>query len=422
MNTISHILNVAWKEIQLLAKDRGGLAVLFLLPLLFSSLYGTINLQVAGGGDTTISLDVCLVNQDEGMFGEEIAKALKAIDELNIETFDSVADAEQQVAEGESTAAIVIPADFTQEMNGYTPTSIDVIIDPAQPESANIVTGIMSQVVAEMTIWGEVQYGIRTILDESGLLTEASPQERRAVEAQALGAIMTQLSEVRRTPAIVVASEDLEGATVTIEGVFGMFFAFLFPSITVMFIFFIVGGAAVSLLTERETGTLRRLLAGPIPRGAIIAGKVLAYVLLVCLQVVVLFGVGSIFFDMPLGESPVGLVLLTLAVALVATAMGVLVAALAKTPKQADNVGMVLGFVLGGISGCMGGSGSAPITRSEGFMADLSKFTPHAHAIEGYYRLMAENGTFMDVLPQIGILLAMGIVFFLIAVWRFRFE
>jgi ABC-2 type transport system permease protein len=422
MNTISHILNVAWKEIQLLAKDRGGLAVLFLLPLLFSSLYGTINLQVAGGGDTTILLDVCLVNQDEGMFGEEIAKALKAIDELNIETFDSVADAEQQVAEGESTAAIVIPADFTQEMNGYTPTSIDVIIDPAQPESANIVTGIMSQVVAEMTIWGEVQYGIRTILDESGLLTEASPQERRAVEAQALGAIMTQLSEVRRTPAIVVASEDLEGATVTIEGVFGMFFAFLFPSITVMFIFFIVGGAAVSLLTERETGTLRRLLAGPIPRGAIIAGKVLAYVLLVCLQVVVLFGVGSIFFDMPLGESPVGLVLLTLAVALVATAMGVLVAALAKTPKQADNVGMVLGFVLGGISGCMGGSGSAPITRSEGFMADLSKFTPHAHAIEGYYRLMAENGTFMDVLPQIGILLAMGIVFFLIAVWRFRFE
>jgi ABC-2 type transport system permease protein len=125
---------------------------------------------------------------------------------------------------------------------------------------------------------------------------------------------------------------------------------------------------------------------------------------------------------MPLGESPVGLVLLTLIVALAATAMGMLVAALAKTPKQADNVGTVLGFVLGGISGCMGGGGSAPIIRSEGFMAVLSKFTPHAHAIEGYYRLMAENGTFMDVLPQMGILLVMGVVFFLIAVWRFRFE
>jgi len=279
----------------------------------------------------------------------------------------------------------------------------------------------MNQVVAEVTIWGEVQYGIRTVLDESGLLAGASIEEQRAVGAQTLGAIMTQLSEMRRTPAIVVASEDLEEATVTIEGAFAMFFAFLFPAITVMFIFFIVGGAAASLLTERETGTLRRLLAAPIPRGAIIAGKMLAYVLLVCLQVVVLFGVGNIVFDLPLGESPVGLVLLTLIVALVATAMGMLVAGLAKTSKQANDVGMVLGFVLAGIGGCMH-QGSAPITRSEGFMAVLAKLTPHAHAIEGYYRLMAENGTFMDVLPQMGILLAMAIVFFLIAVWRFKFE
>jgi ABC-2 type transport system permease protein len=422
MSTVYHILNVAWKEIQLLAKDRGNLAVLFLLPILFSSLYGTINLQLAGGDDAAISLDVCLVNQDDGMFGVEIARALKGIDELNVESFDIVADAEQRVAEGDATAAIVIPADFSQKIDGYTPTSIDVIIDPAQPESANIVTGIMSQIVAEMTIWGEVQYGVRTILDDSGLLAEASPQERRAVEAQTLGAIMTQLSEMRRTPAIVVASEDLEGATVTLESAFAMFFAYLFPSITVMFVFFIVGAAASSLLTERETGALRRLLAGPIPRGAIIAGKMLAYVLLVCLQVVVLFGVGSIFFGMSLGRSPVGLALLTVTVGLVATAMGMLVAALAKTPKQAENVGTVLGFVLAGIAGCMGGGGSAPIIRSEGFMAVLSRFTPHAHAIEAYYSLMAENAPLVDILPQLGILAGMGVVFFLVAMWRFRFE
>jgi ABC-2 type transport system permease protein len=125
---------------------------------------------------------------------------------------------------------------------------------------------------------------------------------------------------------------------------------------------------------------------------------------------------------MPLGKSPVGLVLLTLIVGLVATAMGMLVAALAKTPKQADNVGLVLGFVLAGIAGCMGGGGSEPITRSEGFMAVLSRFTPHAHAIEAYYRLMAENGSFADILPQLGILVGMAVVFFVVAMWRFRFE
>ena len=420
MNAISHILSVAWKEIQLIAKDRGSLAVLFLLPLLFGSLYGSINLQMAGNGnDPTILLNICLVNEDAGIFGEEVAKALGGIDELEIETFDTVAEAEQRVAEGEAAAAIVIPADFTQQINAYTPTSIEVIVDPAQPESASIVTGIMNQVVAEVTIWGEVQYGIRTILDESGVLAEASAEVRRAVEAQNLGVIMTRLNEMRRNPAIVVTSEDLEGAQ--IEGGITLFFALMFPGFTVMFAFFTVGMSGASLLNEREAGTLRRLLAAPIPRGAIIAGKMLAYMMLVCLQVVVLFGVANVFFDMPLGKSPVALVLLTLVLALVATAMGMLVAALSKTAKQADNTGMVLGFVLAGIGGCIAMS-PTPISRTEGFMSVLSKLTPHAHALEGYYSLMAENATCAQVLPEIGILLAMGVVFFLIATYRFKFE
>jgi ABC-type multidrug transport system permease subunit len=60
--------------------------------------------------------------------------------------------------------------------------------------------------------------------------------------------------------------------------------------------------------------------------------------------------------------------------------------------------------------------------RSAGFIGTLSKFTPHAHALEGYYSVMAENATFTQILPQLGFLWLMGIVFFLIAVWRFRFE
>ncbi len=420
MSAISHTLSVAWKEIQLISKDRGSLAVLFLLPLLFGSLYGGINLKMAGNGDDpTILLDVCLVNEDAGIFGAEVAKALKGIDELQIETFDSVTDAEQRVADGEATAAILIPADFTQKINAHTPTAIEVIVDPAQPESASIVTGIMNQVVAEVTIWGEVQYGIRTILDESGVLADASAEVRHGVEAQNLGVIMTRLNEMRRNPAIVVTSEDLEGAK--IEGGITIFFALMFPGLTVMFVFFTVGMSGASLLNEREAGTLRRLLAAPIPRGAIIAGKMLAYMLLVCLQVVVLFGVANILFDMPLGKSPVALVLLTLVLALVATALGMLVAALSGTAQQADNIGTVLGFVLAGIGGCIAMS-QTPLTRTEGFMGVLSSLTPHGHALEGYYRLMAENATFVQILPEIGILLAMGVVFFLVARWRFRFE
>jgi ABC-type multidrug transport system permease subunit len=97
-----------------------------------------------------------------------------------------------------------------------------------------------------------------------------------------------------------------------------------------------------------------------------------------------------------------------------------LVAAFARTSSQADNVGMILAFVMAGIGGAF--PLWPPIFRSGGFIGTLSKFTPHAHALEGYYSVMAENAGLAQILPQLGFLWLMGLVFFLIAVWRFKFE
>ena len=188
-----------------------------------------------------------------------------------------------------------------------------------------------------------------------------------------------------------------------------------------MFIYFIVGMSGGTLLAEREAGTLRRLLTAPIPRGAILAGKMLAYMLLACLQVVVVFAVARLVFGTPLGKSPLGLVVLTLVVAFNAAALGMLVAAIAKTAKQADGIGVILAFVLAGLGGALAMT-PTPIYRAGGFIGIISSLTPQNHAVEGYYKLMAENASFIQVLPQMGILLGMGIVFFLIALWRFRFD
>jgi len=416
---IGNTLAVAWNELQILFKDRGSLALIFLLPLLLGSMMGTANTVMGDSEEATILLHVCLVNEDSDIFGAEVAKAIESINELDIESYDTVAEAEQRVAEGETAAAIIIPANFTADINAYTPTTIEVIVDPGQPDSASIVTGIMKQVVDEVTIWGEVQYGVRTILEESGMLSGASVEEQRAVGAQTLGVIMTALNEMRRTPAIAVVSEDLEG--IEVENWVQTFMALMFPGFAVMFIFINTSWSSRSLLTERESGTLRRLLAAPIPRGTIIAGKMLAYTILACLQVLVLFGVAHIAFGMPLGQSPVGLVVLSLVVALTSAALGMLIAALAKSANQAANTGVILGLVLAAIGGCISMS-AQPVFRSPGFMGTLANLTPHAHALEGYYSLMAENGTLIAILPQMGVLLAFGTVFFLVAVYRFKFE
>jgi ABC-type multidrug transport system permease subunit len=288
-----------------------------------------------------------------------------------------------------------------------------VIVDPTQQQYGGIIIGIMNEVVTPVSYQGEIQYGIRTIMDESGAFDETNPQIRGAVEAQTMGVVMTQLAEMFENPQITVTGEDLEGVeTQSLDNAY----SYTAPSYAVMFAFFIVGIIAATIMTEKEGGTFRRLLASPIHRGSIIAGKMLAYILVVGLQVLLVFGVGSAFFDIPLGNSPLGLLLLTLALALAATSLGMLVAALARTRSQVDAVGMVIGIVLGAVGGSI-----VPIPE-KGFLHLLSQFTPHAHAIEGYLNLMSQGAGVVDVIPQMGLLAGVGVMFFLIAMWRLRFE
>jgi ABC-2 type transport system permease protein len=201
------------------------------------------------------------------------------------------------------------------------------------------------------------------------------------------------------------------------------------PMFATMFAFFLVGFMAESILKEKEAGSFRRLLAAPIHPVTIIAGKMLAFIGVVFLQMLVLFGICNALFLMPLGNSPLGLLALTLALALAATGLGMLVGSLARTSKQAGSIGMLLGFVLFFAAGFISAF-SLKITGnvieiglpSEGFSFYLSQLTPHAHALDGYLKLIFYGAGFMDILPNILALLGFAIIFFLVAMWRFKFD
>jgi ABC-2 type transport system permease protein len=169
-------------------------------------------------------------------------------------------------------------------------------------------------------------------------------------------------------------------------------------------------------LAEREQGTFRRLLASPVHRGSIILGKMLAYTVVVCLQVLLVFLVGRVFFHMSLGNSPLGLALVTLALALAATSLGMLVATVARSRGQAMTISTILGIVLAVLGGVMTG-----VPTQGNALYWPSRLTPHAHAITAYFKLMAGAGV-VDILPQVGLLAGVGVLFFLIAMWRFKFE
>ena len=269
--------------------------------------------------------------------------------------------------------------------------------------------------MAEIGLLGELRYGIHAVLAQAPDYDKAPPELVQAVEAQTLGVVWTQVQQMRQNPLIAVEDEAVAGAE---ERQPWNPITYYIPGFTVAFAFFLVGQMAMTLLREKEEGTFRRLLSSPLPRASIVGGKMLAYMGIIFLQVIVLFGVGVALFKMSLGESPLALLLLTLALALASASLGMLLGALCRTSKQADTLGNVLGFILM----VLGGTIVYPLFRAEGFIGTLSRLTPNAWGVEGYMGLLAGNWTLAQTAPNILVLAGFAAVFFGIAVWRFRFE
>jgi ABC-2 type transport system permease protein len=368
----------------------------------------------AGNEETTIEIAVLLVNQDSGSYGEMLVDGLKEVDVLVVEELSDAALADERVADGDAAAAIIIPADLSARIDAGEPVAVTIVKDPTQPEPASIVAGIANRAMAEIGVLGELRYGIHSVMAESPDYDQAPAELREAAEAQTLGVLWTQVDQMRRNPVIAVEGEAVAGAD---EAKPWDPITYYVPSFTVAFAFFLIGQMAQTLLLEKEEGTLRRLLSSPMPRGAVIGGKMLAYMGVVFLQVLLMFGVGYALFKMPLGKSPLALLLLTLVLALASASLGVMLGALCSTSKQADRLGMVLGFVLLALGGSI-----FPLFRSEGLMGIISRMTPSAWGIEGYMGLVGDGWTLVQTAPNILAILGFAVVFFAVAVWRFRFD
>jgi len=414
MNTQWRFSAVTTKDLQVFFKDRIMVFTIFALPLIVSLIIGSPYL---GGGEEVINLPMILVDQDPGKYSDDIVDILEDINELELTEMSSFDEAIALVGEGQMLAAVYIPSDFTQRVEDYEQALITVVIDPAQAQYSSMITTIMEEVTEPVVIQGEMRYGTRAVMLDVGLLESDNPDEVTAAEAQNEGAVSAQMEEIRNNPKVEVRKEHYEDATVyNPPNAFSVFV----PGFTVLFAFFVVPILSVELIREREEGTLRRLVSAPIGRGSIVVGKILAFMLVVILQVAIVFLVANLAFGMPLGDSPIGLLILTLALGFVATALGLMLAGLARSRSQANSLGLMVVFGVGVLGGCFP-LGPVLLSRTEGILGIISKLTPQAHALEGYRVLLVEGGGLMDVLPQIGILLGMGILFFLIARWRFKF-
>ena len=416
MNALRNALAVAWKDLQIILRDRGLLIIILLLPMVFGTMLSLMYTSAyeSGGGDQGLKIQVYLVNLDEGAYGGKVAQTMKEIDTLVVEQLEGEAgrqQADQAVANSEKTALIVIPAEFSQKIDAYDQAEVQVFVDPTQQMLGQIVLGIMNYAIAPAAIEGNIRYGIKALSGQSEVVQNFTPEQRAGFEMQNLGAVMTQLQRFMVNPLIAVEASGSEAAA---QQPALNFFSLMIPGFTVMFAFFLTGAIGSRLFIEKDQGTMRRLLVSPLARGTLIGGVMLAYGIFIILQVTLLFGISAGIFGMDLGNSFLGLALVTLALAVCVTSFGIFLAALARTGKQADTLGTLLGFILAGLGGCIIFS-VPPMYQWGGVIGTLSRLTPHSWALEGYQKITVEGAAAVDILPQVGALLLYALVFFLIA-------
>ena len=174
-------------------------------------------------------------------------------------------------------------------------------------------------------------------------------------------------------------------------------------------------GVAMTLIDERELGTLDRVRATQAPVATLVLGKLTVRFLVGVLQMIALLGVGRAAFGVSLGPQPVALLLPTVGIVFVGTAFGVLVAGLAPTRDAVIPLGAIAIVTMCAVGGCWW-----PIDLEPRWMRGLARVLPTTWAMSGFKDLMMRHQTVTAALEPTLVLLLFGLAFLVVGLVAFR--
>ena len=411
---IHQVLSTTWKDLNILFKDIGGIAMLFLMPLMFIIVMSTALQGLFDTSTDTQPRHLPVVNLDHGDYAAQVIAVLEDIDGIEVETtWDGETltreQAEALVANGDRSVVVLFPADFSAQIKAriedpHAMAIIEHITDPAV--STQFIAPIQGMVfgAAERVAETEVAQA-RIAADLERVFAQLSAEMRPTSDQLTIDTDDTSivtLEQVAPAEMNITIHPDTYQQNV--------------PGYTVLGVFFIVGTMASSILEEKREGTFRRLLVAPLPKPILLAGKILPYYLVNLIQIAIMFGASHLLFGMAFGN-PVALAAISMALAAAATGLGIMIAALSRTDAQGSGLTALLTLTLSALGGCL-----MPTFIMPSFLQTLSQFTPHAWAMKGFQDVLIRGYGLAGILPEAGILLGFAAVFFLIGVWRFRFD
>lgn len=382
------ILVIAAKELRQRTRDRSAFVIAFLVPFALAAI---LSLTLSRADEASFSARFGIVDLDGGPIASAFADLVGGLEFAEVRTVAAVARADELTDSGDVDAAFVIPAGFSDAVTSGGPTEIRVVTNPDRS-----VQGLIARSVAQS--YASDLNGVRvSIAAALGAHTGApDPAELERLQRAA--------SETATTAALQTDTTENRVFSSTTFYAFGM---------AVFFVFFTVEFGVRSLLTERETGTLARMLVAPVRPAWIIGGKLLATLAVGLVSMTALVLATTAFLGAAWGD-PFGVALMVLAGVLAAMALTALVSALARSPAQASGYASVAAVV----GGLLGGT-FFPLSQGPSVLANLSLIAPQAWLMRGFQDL-ASGGGVGDIALPLAALLAFTLVLGGIAVVRAR--
>jgi ABC-2 type transport system permease protein len=201
----------------------------------------------------------------------------------------------------------------------------------------------------------------------------------------------------------VLFNPDLDTSAVLVPGLAGLIIVFVGTLVTSM-----------SVVREREAGTMEQLAVMPFKPKDVFIGKIAPYFLIASIDIVIVLLIGTLLFDVPFNGPFLPLAIGAVMFLFVALGVGVLISSVSE--NQAQSIQLALMTVLPQImlSGIIFPLSSMPAgIRWIGYLLPLTYFNEVAKGV------MVRGADLEDLLVPIGLLVLLGSVIFGLAVARF---
>ncbi len=401
-----------YKEMLLLVRDLGGIAILFIMPLLLlivitlvqDSTFKTIS---------DVKIPVLLVDYDKGEISKNIIENLSESNSFEIIQKKSEDAAKEEVFSGNYQLAIVIPKNLSVSLQKKVDENVSGILSKFGLEEDSLV--VQKEVIPQKEVklyfdpatQASFKSSVKNGIDK--MISKIETQSIYKAFQKELGEDEANSEAIFDTESLITFKEILP--TQNNKVILPNSAQHNIPAWTLFAIFFIIVPLSINLVKEKNQGTFVRLRTNPVSYATILGGKTVVYLAVCLIQFTLMLLVGIYLFPaigLPgidvFGKLP-NLYLVAFFAGLAAIGLGLLLGTIAKTQEQSAPFGSTLVVILAALGGVW-----VPVFVMPNFMQTLSKISPMNWALEAFYDVFLRNVGFAKILPEISLLL----LFFLI--------